>query len=85
MRLENESNIAFRGGFIVNANIVEIDSTFFRFIQPGDTPKRRRFSCPCLTKKHKKFFVSDIEVNVVKSDEIAEPFCKVFESDCCHR
>ena len=68
MRLEDESDITFCGSFVVDADIVEIDRAFFRFIQPSNTPKRRRFSCPCLTEQHKEFFVPNIKRDVVKRD-----------------
>ena len=85
MRLENESDIAFRRGFIVDTHIVQIDRAFFGFVQSSDTAERRCFSCARLSEKHKEFFISDIKGDVVKSDEIAEPLCNVFEFYCCHK
>ena len=84
MRLENEGDIAFGRRFVVNTNVIQVDSAFFGFVQPSDTTKRSRFSGTRLTEKHKEFFVSDIEIDVVERDEVAKPFCDVFESDCCH-
>ena len=84
MRLEDESDIAFGGGFVVDTHIVQIDCAFFGFVQSGDAAKRRRFPGTRLTKEHEKFLILDIERDVVKRDEIAKPFCDVFEPDCCH-
>ena len=84
MRLEDKSDIAFSGGFVVDANFVQIDGTCFGCVQTGDTPKRRRFSGTRLTEQHKELFVSDIEIDIVECDEVAEPFCNVFQSYCCH-
>ena len=64
--------------------IWQCDSTFFGCVQTGDTSKRRRFSSTRLTEQYKELFVSDVEINIVECDEVAEPFCNVFEFYCCH-
>ena len=85
MRLEDESDIAFCGSFIVNADPVQVDRPFFGFVQACDTPQRRGFSGTRLSEEHEKFLVSDIKGDVVEGGEVAEPFCNVFEFYGCHR
>ena len=65
VRLKHKGDIARRGRFIVDSDIVQIDLAFFRFVQTGDAAERRRLPRACLSEQDEELPVANIKGEVI--------------------